>query len=350
MKDHILGFGSYADNLKVKLPDEYDLVFRLKLPENKNIIVREDKKIPGNVILDLSEILRIISNQRQHECTYKLLKKLVIDGKFLSIKLLQSWLESLFTKVLADLDKRIVYDKSIESTLLYRKQGPAHTIFIKTPYKYSVDFVPAIVVSGEKAIVRSVTLDWDAIPKPVKTTQSDISFRASYDAMENEIIKDKNNLKNALRIIKKFRDVHQNMSKLKSYYIKTLFLWRSKREPPSFWNKPISVIVIELFLDLNSSLEKGHLPFYWNIQFNLYDQIGQSALVDMRRCLESKIFALEKYKKLKVTTLNDDNKIFEMFLTKPELIKLGIKKAPETPEVEKSSEAESPIFKNCVIC
>ncbi|XP_069965178.1 cyclic GMP-AMP synthase-like receptor isoform X2 [Bactrocera oleae] len=236
--------GSYADNLKVKYPNEYDLVFRLKLPEEKRILVVKDEKIPGNVKLDLSQVLNVITKQKQHVNTYKQLKKMVTAECLLSIQLLQSWLESCFTKALDNMNKKIIYN-GITATLSYSKQGPAHTIYVKKPYTYSVDFVPAIVLISSKAILPRISKDWDAIPKPLKWLLSDTSFRASYDNLETEMIKNKKNLKNALRIIKKFRDIHTNMHNLKSYYIKTLFLWRASREPGKFWYQPIGFVVIQ---------------------------------------------------------------------------------------------------------
>ncbi|XP_036332743.1 uncharacterized protein LOC118744118 [Rhagoletis pomonella] len=238
--------GSYGDNLKVKYPDEYDLVFRLKLPEYKRIILLRDQRVPGNVILDFTNVFHTIANQKQHAESYKQLKKWVTEKNFLSVRLLQSWLESRFTKALSDLNKQVIYE-NVASAITYRKQGPAHTIFMNNPYKYSVDFVPAIVLSSSQALLNTITGDWDAIPKPLKNTPREISFRASYDSLEHDIIKDKKSLKNALRIMKKFRDRHQNMSNLKSYYIKTLFLWRASKERTYFWNQSISCVVIEMY-------------------------------------------------------------------------------------------------------
>ncbi|XP_054739387.1 cyclic GMP-AMP synthase-like receptor [Anastrepha obliqua] len=324
--------GSYGDNLKVKYPDEYDLVFRLKLPESHRIIVVKDRNVPGNVILDLTEVFRTIANQKQHADIFKYLKKWVTDKNLLSIKLLQSWLERCFTKALDDLNKQIIY-KNIVSTIIYRKQGPAHTIFIYTPYKYSVDFVPAIVLNSSQAVLKNIPGNWDAVPKPLKDTPSITSFRASYDSLENEIIKDKKNLKNALRIMKKFRDRHQNMSNLKSYYIKTIFLWRASAEPTCFWNKSINFVIMEMFNDLKTSLVKCKLPYFWDAGLNLYDKIGAPGLLEMRKCVESKVVALERYQRLQVKTDNDAYKVYEIFLTETERRKMGIQKI-KSPTVE----------------
>ncbi|XP_067628995.1 cyclic GMP-AMP synthase-like receptor isoform X2 [Eurosta solidaginis] len=324
--------GSYGDNLKVKYPDEYDLVIRLKLPEIHRIIVVKDHKVPGNVILDLTEVLQTISNQTQHVKTHKVLKKCVNEHNLLSIRLLQSWLEGRFTKALQDLHSQIVFEGTV-SAITYRKQGPAHTIFIKTPYKYSVDFVPAIVLCPSQAITY-VTGSWDAIPKPIKDVPNVISFRASYDCLENELINDKKTLKNALRIMKKFRDRHQNMSNLKSYYIKTLFLWRAAKESTFFWSQPISCVVIALFQDLRTSLKERNLPFFWDKELNLYEKIGEAAILEMTKCVVCKTDALEKYKIIRKKSINDDFKIYEIFLTEEERIRMGIRKMAITPTNE----------------
>lgn len=343
-KDHVFAAlyngnylkGSYADNLKVKYPDEYDLVFRLKLPEGKRIQVVKDEEIPGNVKLDLSEVLKVIAKQTQHLNTYNRLKKTVTDEGLLSLKLLQSWLESCFTKALDSINKQITHD-GITSPLSYSKQGPAHTIYVKVPYTYSVDFVPAIVLISTKAILPTISKDWDAIPKPLKFLPNDTSFRASYDSLENEIIKDKNNLKNALRIMKKYRDIHTNLYNLKSYYIKTLFLWRASKEPSTFWNKPISFVVSQLFIDLKSSLEKCELPFYWDHKLNLYERIGQNGLDSMRTCVASTVAILDKYPKQKDRTENHDLKIYKLFLSDTEL--KGLRKILESSAVAEETSA-----------
>ncbi|XP_069965180.1 cyclic GMP-AMP synthase-like receptor isoform X4 [Bactrocera oleae] len=339
--------GSYADNLKVKYPNEYDLVFRLKLPEEKRILVVKDEKIPGNVKLDLSQVLNVITKQKQHVNTYKQLKKMVTAECLLSIQLLQSWLESCFTKALDNMNKKIIYN-GITATLSYSKQGPAHTIYVKKPYTYSVDFVPAIVLISSKAILPRISKDWDAIPKPLKWLLSDTSFRASYDNLETEMIKNKKNLKNALRIIKKFRDIHTNMHNLKSYYIKTLFLWRASREPGKFWYQPIGFVVIQLFIDLKNSLEKCELPFYWDSNLNLYEQIGESGLADMRRCVRSKTRLLENYARLKVKTEADHIKVYKTFLSVTELNNIKSTAVPEDKSAEKI-EKNSEVFRRCII-
>jgi len=42
--------GGYGDNLKVSMPDEFDLVIHLTFPENDKIIARADPRKPGEKV------------------------------------------------------------------------------------------------------------------------------------------------------------------------------------------------------------------------------------------------------------------------------------------------------------
>lgn len=70
---------------------------------------------------------------------------------------------------------------------------------------------------------------------------------------------------------------------------------------------------LKLFIDLKNSLEKCELPFYWDSNLNLYEQIGESGLADMRRCVRSKTRLLENYARLKVKTEADHIKVYKTF-------------------------------------
>ncbi|XP_018790188.1 PREDICTED: uncharacterized protein LOC108969737 [Bactrocera latifrons] len=93
----------------------------------------------------------------------------------------------------------------------------------------------------------------------------------------------------------------------------------------------------QLFTDLDNSLEKCKLPFYWDPNLNLYDQIRGSGLTDMRRCVQSKKKLLENYARLKVRTEVDHFKVYKTFLTVTELKENGLIKSSAIPK-DKSPE------------
>ncbi|XP_075166376.1 cyclic GMP-AMP synthase-like receptor isoform X2 [Haematobia irritans] len=234
--------GSYGDNLKVSIPNEFDVVFRIKFPEYKLIDVSEDYDHPGNVHLNFSRVLMKIRKETQHETTYTfLIRKLLDDDNYLLVERLQSYIQSCFVKALDAMDQR--YDSF---TLEYSRQGPAHTITVDgRNFTYSIDFVPGILLEESQSIVPSHVGQWEAIPKPIWGVRNSTSFRSSFYMQEKKLIDSNYNLKNALRMMKKFRDAHSNMHNMKSYFIKTLFLWKAKEEDSSYWYKSLSKIIID---------------------------------------------------------------------------------------------------------
>ncbi|XP_017866377.1 PREDICTED: uncharacterized protein LOC108615985 isoform X2 [Drosophila arizonae] len=242
LNGHKLG-GSYGDNLKITMPDEFDLVIHLKFPENERITVKKDPCRPGNVILNMTEVLKILKNQDHNRVTYTHLIKLVSSKNELMEHKLQALITSAMTKVLNGMEYKINVDGNI-TEVTYRRCGPAHTMFIDTKdIKYSVDFVPAIKLNASQNILGEEELKyfvkngfWEAIPKPLKPIDpNNVSFRASYYDSELLMLKDKHKLKEVIRFMKKFRDNKQNMSNLKSYFIKTVLLWQVKEKPSDYW-------------------------------------------------------------------------------------------------------------------
>lgn len=249
--------GSYADNLKVAKPDEFDLVIHLRFPENDRIVVSRDHRNAGNVILDMTHLLKALQNQHQHN-TLANLRKIVTAQNLLLEDKLQDLIKGAVTRALNKMNNQIEVDGKV-TPLDYRRCGPAHTIFIDEPnMKYSVDFVPAIRLNAKQSVVVREKLEyfrnspyWSAIPKPLKPFKpNNVSFRASYSEAEYAMLKDNYKLKDVIRLMKKFRDSKQNISILKSYYIKTLLLWQIAARPKNYWKtKQLHEILIDVRKD-----------------------------------------------------------------------------------------------------
>lgn len=240
--------GSFGDNLKVCLPDEYDMSFFIKFPETSLIIVKEDHDLPGNVHLDFTKVLAKIKTEKQHANLLKLLGKWLDDKNYLLVEKFQAFINSRFIHVMLQMENRIVVNGKL-ATLRYIRQGPAHTIHVTESLnvKYSVDFVPSILLNQGQSLVRDIIGQWEAVPKPSQCYNPKYtSFRTSYFRQEHAIIAGKHNLKNALRMVKKFRDSHLNMHKMKSYFIKTHFLWKTKQENDAYWRKSLTTIIIDV--------------------------------------------------------------------------------------------------------
>lgn len=201
----------------------------------------------------MSKVMQILENQVQNKQIFQLLQKIVNNKQQLLEDKLQSLLQGLMSQALLKMGNQIEVNGTV-SPLKYKKCGPAHTIEVKGCYQYSVDFVPAIrlksaqnVLAPEQRQHFGQTEYWDAIPKPMKPAQPEnVSFRASYYEAEKKLLHGKNNLKNAIRLLKQHRNTKNNMSNLKSYYIKTLFLWEVTRQDASYWNRSNAELLIEV--------------------------------------------------------------------------------------------------------
>ncbi|KAH8283527.1 hypothetical protein KR018_004953 [Drosophila ironensis] len=287
LKGHTLG-GSYGDNLKVAMPNEFDLVLHLIFPENDKIIVKADRKKPGNVTLDMSKVMEIIGNQEHNKSVFQQLQKMVTKNQMLCEDKLQSWLQGVMTKALNNFQIQVGTETS---SLCYKRCGPAHTIFVTGRYEYSVDFVPAIRLKATQAVLPTSqqryfqgTPHWDAIPKPINA--ENISFRASYYDAEKKILHNRNNLKNAIRLMKQLRDTKNNMANLKSYYIKTLFLWESVQQPITYWDNSVSQIVIQMMEKLRITFKPmGKLKFFWDPELNMIADLTDNQRKAIYQCV-----------------------------------------------------------------
>uniref|UniRef100_A0A6P4FIT6 Cyclic GMP-AMP synthase n=1 Tax=Drosophila rhopaloa TaxID=1041015 RepID=A0A6P4FIT6_DRORH len=297
--------------LKVAKPNEFDLVFKLQIPYYESIIVTRDSKVPGNVLLDMTRVLKLLSDDRREDCQSirKLLQNRLVDAQnFLVVDKLRSWLQSLFSQALNRIADRVEVD-GVVSQLKYRTCGPAHTIYVDGELEYSVDFVPAIRLGAEQNVLgddqliyykRANLLYWEVVPKPPKTQTktSSISFRSSFYAAEKAMLRGKpENCLDAIKLMKKFRDVKTNLSNLKSYYIKTLFLWKIRNEPESYWQKPLTVILPDMFDELAECLRQGIIPFFWDPKLNMIDVLTPDQVLEMYLCVRRIPGALRRARK-----------------------------------------------------
>nr|XP_017033490.1 serine/threonine-protein kinase CLA4 isoform X2 [Drosophila kikkawai] len=286
--------GGYGDKVKVGMPDEFDLVIHLQFPENDKIIVTADRSKPGNVILDMSKVMQILANQEHNKAVFQLLQKIVNHKQQLLEDKLQSLLQGLMTQALIKMGNQIEVN-GVVSLLKYKRCGPAHTIEVKGRYVYSVDFVPAIKLAPAQSVLApeqrqhfGQTPSWDAVPKPIKPPRPDNpSFRASYYEAEKKLIYGKNNLKNAIRMLKQHRNTKSNMSNLKSYFIKTLFLWEVVRQDASYWNRSSFQMLTKLadVLSLSSAKGKGKLLFFWDPKLDMIADLDTNQRKDLFNCV-----------------------------------------------------------------
>lgn len=307
--------GSYRDQIKINEPDEFDLNILLNLSKAK--VVKNEENHPGFVKVDLSAY-------KCDENFKSFLQRFTNRRCFLLVSNLQSWFESCISRV--KIHNSVIELRSYKFYVKVRKAGPAHTIsfetqeaasdpYLTTGFRFSVDLVPGIQFDrddwpSEIAPDRD-NYKWVAIPKPLNGSGNaeHLLFVPSYSVQESHIMLAKNSKKNALRLIKKIRD-RKNIQNLKSYFIKTVFLWKSKRKGSKFWDRSIDVIVKKMLNMLRRRLKRRVLKFYWHRKFNMLEKFSPTQIDTMRMQIESAIRQFRSYR--------NTNMLFDLFLTDKE--------------------------------
>lgn len=280
--------GSYADGLKVMSPNEFDFHVYLRLREFNLLGVETVSDFPGQVDLNVKRVLDRIRPMQQYSDVHKVLLSLIDENNYLVPKKIQSWLEGLLIRAKNDIGERFQIG-SDKYYITHSRSGPAQTfdVVVNGRDTFSIDFVPVIKIMvsehwpcpSRDPVSLSVNNFWVAVPKPRENTTS---FQTSFEFMERKIISNKNTLKAVDRLLKKLRDRH-NITNLKSYYIKTVCMWKDDEVDRNFWNKSLYFVFIEVFKKLLSFGDE--MPFYWDKEQNMFDKLSEYQRVDIHRKL-----------------------------------------------------------------
>ncbi|XP_055374266.1 cyclic GMP-AMP synthase-like receptor isoform X3 [Condylostylus longicornis] len=319
--------GSYMDNLKIKKPDEYDIIIQMKLPKFDLAIITADPNKAGNVLIDITKILETMpKNTATHNEIYKRLTKSTDEFNFLDQKKISSWFQSMFYNILGNNSTVHLNINGTDYKLDRKVCGPAQTIKIYNKYKnisISIDYVPAFIFTesqwvAKRGVLNEYSFGWLAIPKPDYARHNDkkpnLSFRSSFSTIEREMIWGENQLKNVCKLIKKLRD-RWNIQNLKSYHIKTLFLWENEIQNKTFWNKPTSYLFMHMFQRLVEGVKNGTITFFWDWDQNMLDNLTSYQLNTMFDQLKAVYDKIEKLRQEKLISTS----IYEIFLTKSEI-------------------------------
>lgn len=138
---------------------------------------------------------------------------------------------------------------------------------------------------------------WLVVPKPNKSIpdgyRQNRLWRLSFQDFEKEMIKGCQQLKIAIRLVKKLRD-SLGMKAIASYYIKTLVLWKVHHvEDKKYWQKKISVLFKDMVEDLYKAVDKKNIPYFWNENNNLIDGVKPSVLQEYAKKLKVVLNAIE---------------------------------------------------------
>lgn len=242
--------GSYADNLKVSKPDEFDTDIILKLPGHPIAVTKCTYK---------KDFVQIRFPNRE---TGDLVKLTDDDGYLLQNRVLNWFISILDTVLLAETYENNVFNLIIRGNryeVTKTQSGPALTLKVKVSNRYDkaghqMKFDMDIVVSflfersdwiatkpypGE---ISETKYHWTAIPKPDRLIPISRGFRASYRAIERDLINNRGKFKQVLRLFKKLRDTQgKGLVNLKSYHLKTVFMLFDEHlkqcNERDFWDK-----------------------------------------------------------------------------------------------------------------
>ncbi|XP_020817772.1 uncharacterized protein LOC110191302 [Drosophila serrata] len=259
--------GSYLDRVKLNTPDEFDMHMKLKFP--LNITPEHD----NSAFIYLNAPFIVASCGRIHRLK------------------LQSWLRNAFHKVF---QPECSFTSS--SRQFYRLSytlegyGCAHTIeAVGATRKIKFDLVPAFEFSGAQwplpvpPVTEKVRQEWPwfAIPqiKP-KKSKGNTNFMAIAPHWEREMMKEKDNLKNILRLMKGMRDANaQKMPHLSSYMLKTVLLNQIEKVD---WQQDLGTLLVEMWGRLVEHLQTGRLPYYLENEHNILTRMNGAQLKKCR--------------------------------------------------------------------
>lgn len=313
--------GSYRDNLKVTSPNEFDLVVRLEFPYHDQVHLEEDFVNIGNVWINLINVINKVGRiHPKKEILLKFFDNIVNDDGYLLLDKFQSWFEKILTKYLNRIQSELSYNDEV-IYLKYSKHGPAHTIFVQGELiEISIDFVPGFRFDKSQAITPKYDLinfddKWEAVPKPIIGKSSNPSLQCSYTESEEILLSGRNQFKNTLRMMKKFRDMDPALVNLKSYFIKTLFLWHSESKTTAYWNCSNTMIMDEMFEVLEKALKERVIKFYWDERVNLLRFLSHNQIDEMYYHVRNARKILSKRSDLQ---RDDLKRIKDLFLTEEE--------------------------------
>lgn len=215
--------GSYLDNIKINLPEEFDMHVKIVLDCDLEPIGVPDH--PGFVFIAASD--------GSSHCVRKFRK----EGFFVNRLSVQTWFRDNISHVMPELQKiRCEEGRVYRLDYTAHGYGVAHTMVateIRNPRRQiSFDFVPVFEFEADEwprgvAKRRNAGLNWFAVPSKYRgqpeVEQDPRSFILCAPHWERLVIHKKQNLKDSLRLMKALRNANE-MPALVSYFLKSVYL------------------------------------------------------------------------------------------------------------------------------
>lgn len=280
---------------------------------------------PGFVNINVRDGIKLKWSTVEEKSYKALIDK---DGYLLQDRVL-GWLRALIYGVVTNCNSVLRIENN-EYRVKHSSNGPAITLDITitkcqqgTSGNFSIDFVGALAFDFQKKwfadrpVPYLTKKNWNAIAKPSKTVPSqNREWTCSYADIERGYLKDTQTLKQLIRIFKKIRDT-QNLTNLKSYYIKVIFLHQRSKKDNDYWKQSLGVLFAEMFEILLKTVEDRKLLSFWHNEYNMFAELETDKLTDIYRKLKS-----IKDKINKSLTNKQPEYILSVVLTKPEQLEL----------------------------
>ncbi|XP_037300366.1 uncharacterized protein LOC115453020 isoform X2 [Manduca sexta] len=300
--------GSYYEGLRVGQPTEYDINIVFKIPVNyKNIVLDASCSEHGYTSIKMpSEFRRLFKKPTTDIKGFKDTELWCNKYHCMSVKRFRSWMQKVVDAAISTIPMKngkhiiCVSDKYYEISA--KIQGPANTLSLTNNGKtIDIDLVPTLEFELPKTPIFSKVefskieltklKKYFVVPKP---NGNDISWRLAFPFQERYYIKDRNNLKSALKMLKLLRDV-QGFKKLASYYIKTLFLWENAKQNDEFWkHNSLSFLVLHMLRKLKDCLCVGKICNFWCPDHNLLEKVKTDTCRNWYNRLSNIIDDIEK--------------------------------------------------------
>ncbi|KAJ2939899.1 hypothetical protein O0L34_g6603 [Tuta absoluta] len=318
--------GSHPDRLRIHKPDEFDIDIVINMPlsfkshpqdpDQSDFLLQQSD--PGFLQLKMGKQYQSLPRRDPDDWSInsKAYRWRDDDNYLLRSKFLD-WFKSVVTRALNQFVRGsdaypTFFVGGVPYTVRRSESGPAMTMYIENKslgIKLDVDLVVCLRFPSERwpaganyRKLPAACIDkkyWMLVPKLNKTcaTREDMarSWRLATHEQERVLMHNTNNLRQAIRLIKKLRDA-QSMHQISSYYIKTIFFWEVHRREndKTFWMKSPAFLFKYMLERLHECLILGNIPYFWNESHNLIADVHKTTLDRYRRIVGDLLSVLEQ--------------------------------------------------------
>ncbi|KAH8338256.1 hypothetical protein KR074_010678, partial [Drosophila pseudoananassae] len=276
--------GSYLDRVKLGTPDEFDLHMKLKFPFP--IYPKADRDGFVYLYAPHGNSCNIVSS----------------DG-YIRTAALQDWLRDAFRKIFtSNLSLKCPSGRSYEVSYTLAGYACAHSLKATCGNRIiEFDLVPAFSFARSEwplsnpPVPSNIAAQWPwyAVPQKKKHSNDDRTYLAISPMWEREMMKDKQNLKNVLRLMKGLRDAHKrDLPHLSSYMLKTVIL---NRFDYISWNSNLGSLFVEMWGRLVEYLRNRRLPYYLDNGHNVFDRMNDQELSKCLATATDLLYKLRNY-------------------------------------------------------